>query len=69
MQGPLTKVQTAPPGEALLPVAQHATPAGKSVRCGVGAGHSYPYPPPPRGTGNDPRLSVAGTGSWGNESA
>ena len=46
-----------PPGEALLPPPQRATPACKSARCGAGAGPPMPTPPGPRTHGQ--RVSYA----------
>ena len=40
-----------PPGDALLPPPQRATPARKGARCGAGAGSTRPYRPHPGHTG------------------
>ena len=40
-----------PPGDALPPTPQRATPACKGARCGAGAGSTRPHRPHPRHTG------------------
>ena len=40
-----------PPGDALPPPPQRATPARKGARCGAGAGSTRPHQPHPRHTG------------------
>ena len=47
----LTTANSNPPGDALPPPPQHATPAGKGARCGAGARSPRPHPPPPGHTG------------------
>ena len=46
-----TKVDGAPPGDALRPPPQRATPARKGARCGAGAGSPRPHRPHPGHTG------------------
>ena len=50
-QTPLTMVEGTPPGDALPPPAQRATPARKGARCGAGAGSPRPHRPHPGHTG------------------
>ena len=57
-----------PPG-AFMPLPQHAKPARKSVRCGVGDGYPRQKPQRPRQTGGGLRLPAPRTGSWGIDSA
>ena len=45
--GSPTPRQEAPPPGALVPPPQHAKPARKSARCGVGDGSPGPHPPAP----------------------
>ena len=44
-------VEGTPPGDALLPPPQRATPARKGARCGAGAGSPRPHRPHPGHTG------------------
>ena len=44
-------VEGGPPGDALLPPPQRATPARKGARCGAGAGSPRPHRPHPGHTG------------------
>ena len=44
-------VEGAPPGDALPPPPQRATPASKGARCGAGAGSLRPHRPQPGPTG------------------
>ena len=44
-QTPLTMVEDTPPGDALPPPPQRATPARKGTRCGAGAGSPRLHPP------------------------
>ena len=44
-------VEDTPPGDALPPPPQRATPARKGTRCGAGAGSPRPHRPHPRHTG------------------
>ena len=46
-QAPLTTVEGTPPGDALPPPPQRATPARKGTRCGAGAGSTRPHRPHP----------------------
>ena len=50
-QTPPTMVEGSPPGDALPPPPQRATPARKGARCGAGAGSPRPHQPHPRHTG------------------
>ena len=50
-QTPLTMVEGSPPGDALPPPPQRATPARKGARCGAGAGSPRPRRPNPGHTG------------------
>ena len=50
-QAPLTTVEGTPPGDALPPPPQGATPARKGARCGAGAGSTCPHRPHPGHTG------------------
>ena len=44
-------VEGTPPGDALPPLPQRATPARKGARCGGGAGSPHPHQPHPGHTG------------------
>ena len=48
---PLTTAEGTPPGDALPPPPQRATPARKGARCGAGAGSTRPHRPHPGHTG------------------
>ena len=48
---PHTMVEGTPPGDALSPPPQRATPACKGARCGAGAGSPRPHQPHPGHTG------------------
>ena len=50
-QTPLTMVEGIPPGDAIPPPPQRATPAHKGARCGAGAGSPRPHRPHPGHTG------------------
>ena len=50
-QTPLTMVEGTPPGAALRPPPQRATPVRKGARCGAGAGSPRPHRPHPEHTG------------------
>ena len=50
-QTPLTMVEGTPPGDALPPPPQRATPARKGARCEAGAGSPRPHRPHPGHTG------------------
>ena len=61
-------VEGTPPGDALPPPPQRATPARKGVRCGAGAGSPRPHRPHPGHTGRGtpatrPRGRTAGGGT------
>ena len=50
-QTPLTTVKGSPPGDALRPPPQRATPARKGARFGAAAGFPHPHQPRPGHTG------------------
>ena len=50
-----TPRQEAPPPGTLMPPRQHAKPAWKSARCGVGDRSPRPHPPHPQPVGSGPR--------------
>ena len=54
--------RTAPPGDALLPPPQRATPARKGARCGAGPGSPRPRQPHPGHTGRG--IPVARPRGW-----
>ena len=65
---PLTAVEGTPPGDALPPPPQRATPARKGARCGTGAGSPRPHRPHPEHTGRGtpaarPRGRAVGGGT------
>ena len=67
-QTPLTTAKGTPPGDALPPAPQRATPARKGARCGAGAGFPRPHQTHPghmgRGTpAARPRRRAAGGGT------
>ena len=67
-QTPLTTVEGNPPGEALPPPPQRATPARKGARCGAAAGSTRPHRTHPGHTGRGtpaarPRGRAAGGGT------
>ena len=67
-QTPLTTVEGIPPGDALPPAPQRATPACKGARCGTGAGSPRPHRPQPEHTGRGtpaarPRGRAVGGGT------
>ena len=51
LRRPFTTVEGTPPGDALPPPPQRATPAPKGARCGAGAGSPRPHRPHPGHTG------------------
>ena len=51
-----TPRQEAPPPVALMPPPNHAKPARKSARCGVGDASPRPQPPHPQQVGSGPRA-------------
>ena len=68
LQTPLRTVEGTPPGDALPPPPQRATPARKGARCGTGAGSPGPHRPHPEHTGCDtpaarPRGRAVGGGT------
>ena len=54
-QTPLTTVEGTPPGDALPPPPERATPARKGARCGADAGSPRPHRPHPGHTGRGTR--------------
>ena len=62
---PHTMVEGTPPGDALLPPPQRATPARKGARCGTGAGSPSPHQPHPGHTGRATRLPAPEDGRPG----
>ena len=54
---PHTMVEGTPPGDALLPPPQQATPARKGARCGAGAGSPRPHRPHPGHKGSGTRAT------------
>ena len=67
-QTPLTTANGTPPGDALPPPPQCATPSGKNARCGAPAGSPRPHRPHPGQTGRGtpaarPRGRAAGGGT------
>ena len=67
-QTPLTTVEGTPPGDALPPAPQRATPARKAARGGTGAGPPSPHRPHPGLTGRGtpaarPRGRAVGGGT------
>ena len=59
-QAPLTTVEGAPPGDALQPPPQRATPARKGARCGAGAGSARPHRPHPGHAGRGTLAARSG---------
>ena len=59
-QAPLTTVEGTPPGDALPPPPQRATPARKGARCGAGAGSTRPHRPHPGHTGRGTLAARSG---------
>ena len=58
-------VESTPPGDALPPPPQRATPARKGACCGAGAGSPRPHRPHPRHTGRGTRLPAPEDGRPG----
>ena len=56
-QKPPTMVEGTPPGDALPPPPQRATPARKGARCGAGAGSPRPHRPHPGHVGHGTRAA------------
>ena len=68
LRRPSQRWKAPPPGDALPPPPQRATPARKGARCGVGAGSPRPHRPHPGHTGHGtpaarPRGRAAGGGT------
>ena len=62
---PHTMVEGSPPGDALPPTPQRATPARKGARCGAGAGSPSPHRPHPGHTGRrTPAARPRGRAAW-----
>ena len=65
-QTPLTMVEGTPPGDALPPPPQRATPARKGARCGAGAGSPRLHRPHPGHTGRGTLAARSrGRAAWG----
>ena len=67
LRRPSQRWKAAPPGDAVPPAPQRATPARKGARCGAGAGSQCPHRPHPGHTGRGtpaarPRGRTAGGG-------
>ena len=58
-----------PPGDALLPPPQRATPARKGARCGAGAGSTRPHRPHPGHTGRGTLAARSGGRAAGGGTA
>ena len=65
--GQPSRRQVQRPTCALIPLPQRATPACKSVRCGVSDGRSFPRLCAPRIKASGPRLHAPRRGCWGTE--
>ena len=61
--------KTAPPGDALPPPPQRATPARKGARCGAGAGSTRPHRPQPGHTGRGTLAARSGGRAAGGGAA
>ena len=68
-QAPLTTVEGTPPGDALPPPPQRATPARKGARCGAGAGSTRPHRPHPGHTGRGTLAARSGGRAAGEGTA
>ena len=68
-QAPLTTVEGTPPGDALLPPPQRATPARKGACCGAGAGSTRPHRPHPGHTGRGTLAARSGGRAAGGGTA
>ena len=67
---PHTMVESTPPGDALSPPPQRATPARKGACCGAGAGSQRPHRPQPGQTGREsPAARSRGRAARGGNSA
>ena len=62
-------VEGTPPGDALPPPPQRATPARKGARCGAGAGSPRPHRPHPGHTGRGTRAACSRGREAGGETA
>ena len=68
-QAPLTTVEGTPPGDALPPPPQRATPAHKGARCGAGAGSTRPHRPHPGHAGHGTLAARSGGQAAGGGTA
>ena len=68
-QAPLTTVEGSPPGDALPPPPQRATPARKGARCGADAGSTRPHRPHPGHTGRGTLAARSGGRAAGGGAA
>ena len=68
-QAPLTTVEGTPPGDALPPPQQRATPAPRGARCGAGAGSTRPHRPHPGHTGRGTLAARSGGRAAGGGTA
>ena len=68
-QAPLTTVEGTPPGDALPPPPQRATPARKGARCGAGAGSTRPHRPHPGHAGRGTLAARSGGRAAGGGTA
>ena len=68
-QTPLTMVEGTPPGNALPPPPQRATPARKGARCGTGARSPRPHRPHPGHTGRGALAARSGGRAAGGGTA
>ena len=66
---PSQRWKTAPPGDALPPPPQRATPARKGARCGAGAGSTRPHRPHPGHTGRGTLAARSGGRAAGGGTA
>ena len=66
---PSQRWRTAPPGDALPPPPQRATPARKGARCGAGAGSTRPHRPHPGHTGRGTLAARSGRRAAGGGTA
>ena len=66
---PSQRWKAAPPGDALPPPPQRATPARKGARCGAGAGSTRPHRPHPGHTGRGTLAALRKTSGRGRDSA
>ena len=66
---PSQRWKAAPPGDALPPPPQRATPARKGARCGAGAGSTRPHRPHPGHTGRGTLAARSGRRAAGGGTA